>query len=358
MRINISIFIVMLVLAAGCAGIRHLPEQISGTYYGYLPCAHCPGIYYELRLNPDRTYTEIIRYDDSEGETLTGSGRYRVTRDSVVVLRERDYREGMNQFAVREGKLEILSASGERIETGFPERYILSDKKFEPVFAETTVTGFKATGNEPFWHAEIEFGNIIKFNSLAAEGFDFTAHFPDPETDRNMETVKYSAKTYNGDFQLTINREECIDTMLGEVFPYSVFVAARRSHRESYRRFEGCGQYLGSYRLNDVWVLEKINEQPIHFPDSKEHPTLHIDLTGKTISGFGGCNSFNGRAELVNNRLVTGQVVATRKACTEIQEVENRYLETISGKTLDFSIQNSTLVLGDGITKLTFSRAD
>jgi heat shock protein HslJ/uncharacterized membrane protein len=358
MRINISIFIVMLVLAAGCSGIRYLPEQISGTYYGYLPCADCPGIHYELRLNSDRSYTEIIRYDDPAGETLTGSGRYRLTRDSVVVLRDRDYREGFNQFAVRNGKLEMLSASGERIETGFPERYILSGEKFEPSFEEITVTGFKATGNEPFWHAEIEFGNIIKFNTLASEGFEFTAHYPDPETAGDMKTINYAAKTHNGDFRVTINREECIDNMSGEVFPYSVTVAARRSHRESYRRFQGCGQYMGSYRLNDIWVLEKINDEPISFLESKEHPTLHIDLAGNTIMGYGGCNQFNGRAELVNNRLVTGQVVATRKACPEIQEVENRFLETISGRPLDFSIQNSTLILGDGITKLTFSRAD
>jgi heat shock protein HslJ/uncharacterized membrane protein len=357
MRINISIIAIMLVLATGCAGIRHLPEQVSGTYYGYLPCANCPGIFYELQLNPDRTYSEVIRYDDQASKPVTGTGSFRVTRDSVVILSNNYYREGMNQFAIRNGNLEMLSSSGEKIETGFPERYILKAEKFKPSFEEITVTGFRATGNEPFWHAEIEFGNLITFNTLAAEGFEFTAHYPDPEKVEKPGTVKFSARTHNGDFHLTINRQECIDNMSGEAFPYSVLVAARRSHRESYRRFEGCGQFMGSYRLNDIWVLEKVNDQPVSFPDSKELPTLHIDLAAGTVSGNGGCNRFNGKAELVNNRLVIGQVISTRMACPETQQVENRFLETISDKTLDFSIQDSTLVLGDGTTKLTFSRA-
>ena len=358
MRINIGIFSVVLFLAMGCAGIRHLPEQISGNYYGYLPCANCPGIYYELHLYPDRTYKEIVMYDGVSEDPIITENRYRITRDSVVVLRGRDQEEGMSQFAIRNGQLEMLSADGERIETGFPERYILSEEKFEPVFEEITVTGFRATGNEPFWSLEIEFDNIIKFNTLAAEDFEFTANYPEPEVYGDLSVVEYQAKAYNGEFQVTINREECMDTMSGEVFPYSVFVAARRSHRESFRKFEGCGEYIGSYRLNDIWILEKINDEPVDFPDSGKHPTLRVDLAGERISGHGGCNQFNGNAELVNNRLVTGQIVSTRMACPDVQSTENRYLETLSEKTLDFSLENSTLILGDGITKLTFRRAD
>lgn len=346
----------LLVLATGCAGIRNLPEQIAGTYYGYLPCAGCPGIFYELRLNPDRTYTEIIRYDGESDDPIISQNRYRLTRDSVVILRGKHETEGMNQFAIRNGKLEMLSLTGEKIETGFPERYILTREKHEFAFQDTTKTGFRATGNEPFWSVEIEFDNLIKFSTLSAEGFEFKAHYEDPEKAGDLSWVKYSAKPNNGEFQVTITREECMDTMSGKIMPYSVFVAARRSHRESFRRFEGCGQYLGSNRLNDIWILEKINDKPVEMPDSKKHPTLQVDLAGKTIFGYGGCNQFHGKAELVNNRLVTGPVAATKMACINTQDTEERYLETISGKTLDFTIANSTLILGDGITKLTFSR--
>lgn len=355
MKFNINTVFVLIIFAMGCSGPRYLAENIEDTYYGYLPCADCPGIFYEIEINPDFTYIEKILYDGRTDQPLINEGKYRITRDSVIILRGKET-EGMNRFAIKNGKLEMLSPLGEKIETGFPERYILTREKHERVFEEITGTGFRATGNEPFWGLQIEFYNKIEFNALSVEGFEFTTTLPDPERPGDMSLVKYSAEAGNGEFQVTINREECMDTMSGELFPFKVIVAARRDHRESFRRFEGCGEYLGPYRLNDIWKLEEINDIPVSIPQGREHPVLHIDLSGKKIYGYGGCNRFSGSVELVNNRVVTGAISSTKKACLDTQEIEDRFFSTISGKTLDFEIDNSILILGDGMTKLTFSR--
>lgn len=357
MKFNINTVLVLMIFAMGCSGPKHLAEKAESSYYGYLPCADCPGIYYEIDINPDFTYREKILYDGKTDQHLINEGKYRITRDSVIILRGKE-NQGMNHFAMKNGNLEMLSPSGEKFETGFPERYILTREKHERVFEETTGTGFRATGNEPFWGLQIEFDNRIEFNALSAEGFEFTTTLPDPEGPADLSLVKYSAEAVNGEFQATIKREECTDKMSGEVFPFTVFVAARRDHRESFRRFEGCGEYLGPYRLNDIWKLEEINDVPLTIPEAREHPVIHINLSGKKIYGYGGCNRFHGRAELVNNRLVTGAIASTKKACLDTQAIEERFLSTISGKTLDFEIDNSTLILGDGMTKLTFRRAD
>jgi heat shock protein HslJ/uncharacterized membrane protein len=358
MRVGIRLFLVIMILSAGCAGIRNLPEQLAGTYYGYLPCDGCPGILYELRLNPDLTYVEIIRHDEPDGKEAINENNYRMTRDSIIILRGKAEGEGMSHFAVRNGKLEMLSPSGEKIQTGFPERLILTMEKQVFTHGDISDTGFRASGNEPFWGLEIEYGNIIIFKALSAEGFDFKAHYTAPERTSDTSPVKYQGKALNGEFQVTITREECLDTMSGEIFPYSVFVAARRSHRESFRKFEGCGQYLGSYLLNDIWTLDRINDRSIELPNSQKPPVLHIDLPGESVYGYGGCNQFHGSASLVNNRLVMGHIASTKMACAVTQHIEDRFFKAISGKTLDFSIENSTLILGDGMTKLTFVRAD
>jgi heat shock protein HslJ/uncharacterized membrane protein len=354
MRIDIR-FLIVLLLLPGCAGTKNLSRDIAGSYYGYLPCSDCPGIYYELHLDADLTYTEIIRYDGSTSEPKITENRYRFTRDSEIILRK-DEKDGMSHFSIKNGTLELLGPAGEKIETGFPERYILTGDKHEHVAEAFTGKGFRASGHEPFWTSEIDFYNTIRFSTPAAEGFDFTAKYIEPETSGHSAPLKFTAKSKDGEFHVTINRKECLDSRSDQRYPYSVYIGARRSHRESFRKFEGCGEYLGNYRLNDIWALEKINDRPVNMPPASKPALLQIDLARRTISGFGGCNNFSGNAELTNNRLVTGQIISTKMACTDTRHIEERFLRTISGKTLDFSIENSTLIMGDGITKLTFSK--
>ena len=221
-----------------------------------------------------------------------------------------------------------------------------------------TLTGFRATGNEPFWALEIEFDNVLRFTSLTEEFPEFTFRTPDPERIDGLSAVKYSTRTYDAETKVEISREECTDTMKGTRFPYRVNVSLKRIRDNDFTVFRGCGQYLGTYRLNDIWVLEKIDGEAVDIPESRRKPTMEVDLAGKTVFGFGGCNRYHGRAELVGDKLVTGNIISTKMYCLDTQEVENQFLRTITGKSLDFSIEEETLHLDDGDTVLTFRRAD
>ena len=348
-----------MILAMGCAGLRHMAENIEGTYYGYLPCAGCPGIHYELSLNPDFTFSETMQYEGT-ADVFFFESTYRLTRDSVIILKNKKQEEGMSRFAFVSGKLEMLSLSGEKIESGFPERYILTKEK--PVFVKEVEpimkTGFRATGNEPFWGLEIEFQNVLKFTSLTEEYPELTLHMPDPGRPGDLSLITYSAKTYNAEMEVAISREECRDTMKDTIFPYAVTVSVRPDHTGDYTVFRGCGRYLGNYRLNDIWTLEKINGEPIDIPDSRQYPTLEIDLAKEVIFGYGGCNRFHGRAEMMNNTLLTGSILSTKMLCIDTQAVENKFLGTLSGKKLEFKVTDDKLVLTDGEMELLFKRAD
>ncbi len=230
----------------------------------------------------------------------------------------------------------------------------------EPVYEvePITITGFKATGNEPFWALEIEFDNVLRFTSLTEEFPELTFHMPHAERNEDLSVVKYTTRTYNAETKVVILREECTDTMKGTRFPYTVTVSLRRSHNDDFTVFRGCGQYLGTYRLNDIWVLEKIDGEPVDIPQSRQKPTMKIDLAGRTVLGYGGCNRYHGRAELVNNVLVTGNILSTKMACIDTQEIENRFLKTISSQTLEFEIDDEGMRMTDGETELFFSRAE
>ncbi len=359
MQIRIKIFALTLLAAMGCASIKNMAGKIEGTYYGYLPCASCPGIHYQLILNSDFTFTETLQYA-GKNDVFILEDKFTLTRDSLIILKGKRDNEGMSRLIYKNGKLKVLSLSGEKIESGFSERYILNKGK-PPVIREVepiTITGFKATGNEPFWGIEFEFGNIIKFTSLTEEYPELSFNMPDPERTSDISLIKYTAKTYNAEMIVNIARERCMDTMKGELFPYLVTVSIRKNHTDDYTDFRGCGQYLGTYRLNDKWILKKINGKQIEIPGSREHPQLEVDLAGKMIFGYGGCNRFHGRAELVNNNLVTGSIASTKIACPDTQDIENTFLHTLSEKTMEFRISDDTLVMTDGETELLFSRSE
>ncbi|MGF1584261.1 MAG: META domain-containing protein [Bacteroidales bacterium] len=213
---------------------------------------------------------------------------------------------------------------------------------------------FKATGNEPFWGLEIGFDEGIVFRSFTEEYPLITAAIKDLEMPGDS-LKEYSVRSREGILNIIISKEECMDNMSGNLFPYRVVLGLVENDSVQ-KKFEGCGQFIGKYGLNDVWILEKINGVNIGFPEDRKPPFLTIDTEAKSISGFGGCNNFHGNAELVKNRLVTGNIVSTKMACIDIQETENEFLKVLSGKILDYTLLGSTLRMKDLNNELEFVR--
>jgi uncharacterized membrane protein len=228
----------------------------------------------------------------------------------------------------------------------------------ERISEESSATGFRATGNEPSWNLEIEFVNDrIKFNTLAEKEIELTTTLPRPVRPGDLSLIKYSAKTPGGGLEVSMSREECIDSMSGDMYPYLVTVSVSGQQPEDYLEFKGCGQYLGEYRLNDIWILDRLNGVPVELPDSREYPGLQVDIAGKSIFGYGGCNRFQGRAEMIENKLVTGHITSTRMACADTQDIENKFLGALSGNILEFHIVGDFMRMTGRGSELIFTRA-
>jgi len=356
MKNLIFIALITSFLLQACVGIKtNIP---NGTYYGELPCADCPGINYELQLNDDKTYTEKVLYLDQDTVAREQTGSFSVNNDTLLVLEEKSENAGMNKFVITQDSLRMLDESGNVITSGFSDKYILTTTKPErsSMMAEqkNNFIGFRATGNEPFWSLEIDFNKMIHFKALAQKEYDLKFPVPDPVYPPDVDAVSYRAQTEAGTLHVTIFRKDCQDTMSGEQFDHSVKVSVGTGDDSNLTDFEGCGTYLGDYRLNDIWALETINQEK---PGISKVPNIEFNLKEQRVSGFGGCNRITGPITINEENIEIGNLVATKMACPNM-EMENQFLKAMTGKSFKFELGNNQLILSSEETELLFRKVD
>ena len=96
---KIALLIVLALFAVSCGNSKKGKKQdgpasieMQGTWKGVLPAADCSGIEYELKLDPQGTYTLQTTYIDGEGDGIdivfNAEGRVvRFNKDNVEYLR-------------------------------------------------------------------------------------------------------------------------------------------------------------------------------------------------------------------------------------------------------------------------------
>ncbi|MCX2681673.1 META domain-containing protein [Galbibacter sp. EGI 63066] len=201
---------------------------------------------------------------------------------------------------------------------------------------------FKASGNEPFWGLEIS-ENGIKLTTIGD-----SIVTPHTAAVRAMDAnVKmYKVQTESNEMTIQIMESECTDTMSGAVSPYTVTIDYRKNTDEELTTLHGCGRYITDYRLHDIWVLEKINGNDITKEDfSKELPTMEINSTANTFSGFAGCNRMNGSL-FSEKELLRFTNIATTKMMCEPANKEPEFIKALQSGTT-YKIANNRLMLSN-----------
>jgi uncharacterized membrane protein len=94
---------------------------------------------------------------------------------------------------------------------------------------------FRATGNEPGWHLEIQNGRQLLFVSDYGMKRDLAKN--PVATDKDDVRV-YTGNAGGREMQVEILEQACVDTMSDQQFPYRTVVTFNNVH------YEGCGQYL------------------------------------------------------------------------------------------------------------------
>lgn len=195
---------------------------------------------------------------------------------------------------------------------------------------------FFAKGNvASSWTVEIEFGNLVRFNSL--DGAAVTATAVQPQFQKEKNTATYSSKATTGELVIVVQDEPCTDKMSGETYNKKVVVTVNN------KRYEGCGQYLFDARLNGKWILQKINNKQLVPSDfAKGLPAITLAVEEGKISGHDGCNNLSGSFEILGSKIRFNQLATTKMACPGNKN-ENEIAALLSSQIIDYYFTNDQL---------------
>ncbi|MDG3582646.1 META domain-containing protein [Galbibacter pacificus] len=212
---------------------------------------------------------------------------------------------------------------------------------------------FIASGDNPSWSLLIDFDNAMNFTSLDRPK-KLTTPVPEPNIPQDTNALNYLAETEAGILQVTIFKKPCI-TNANEDFSYKVYIEAKEKDMENYKTFEGCGKYIGDYRLNDIWALETIDGKAID--KTMKRPNLEFNLRNGQVFGFGGCNRINGTLVVEKDSLAIGALASTKMMCPNA-ELETQFLQIVNNMKFHYKYKNLILTLTSAEHTLTFRKVD
>ncbi|MCP2044612.1 META domain-containing protein [Pontibacter sp. HSC-36F09] len=327
-----------------------------GTWIGTIPCADCPGIRYTLDINPDSSYRERMVYQGRSATPFVQSGTWGVGNGRVQLNKQGT---GNNQFALDGEALVMLDGDGNQIESPLADAYRLRRRSpDEPednpsLWREKYERGidFAAAGNEPFWSLEIDLEKMIEFRLLDEEDGSVLTPIPVAEKPETGEGTIYRVQTVSGNLEIRLMKENCVNTMSGREFPYTVTVL------KNDMEYKGCGMYLRDSRLNGTWNLVELEGKAIKTKDAEQNqPSLNINLDEGRVSGRAGCNRITGTLEPIGDKINFGPIAATRMACPDM-ELESQFLRVLNDAELRYSVSEESLeLLLGGKTVAVFAR--
>jgi heat shock protein HslJ len=214
---------------------------------------------------------------------------------------------------------------------------------------------FRGTGNEPEWSLNIS-EKTIAFTSLKPGFESLSGAHLEPIRAMDANVKMYQVATESATMNIQIMQQECVNTMSGEKYPYSVRIEIVKNNNST--NISGCGNYSTDPRLHDIWVLEKLNGKMVSTTDFiKELPNLEINSAKNNFMGFAGCNRMNGTLFFERGLLRFTNIITTRMACPGNNK-ESEFLKALQSTT-SYKVENMRLTLSNPSgEKLVFKKVD
>lgn len=122
----------------------------------------------------------------------------------------------------------------------------------------------------------------------------------------------------------------------------------------------GCGYYQGDVKLYDLWTLTHLNQEKVDRSlFTKQPPFLEINLKESTVSGFGGCNDFNGKMSFDYKTFTVDALMSTKKYCGDNSKIENELFKILRGKKIHYTFKENTVIFETNEGRsITFQKID
>lgn len=203
-----------------------------------------------------------------------------------------------------------------------------------------TTTDFYAHSDDGRWNMSIRFGQTIVFNS-PSNHIMFQAPTNKKIVAAGANVVSIFAQNDQYILKATIDVVDCAKDNGRKV----VSVMIRNIKTKKEMDFSGCGKYMGDPDLQDVWYVEKVNDQQLtasEFPH--ELPHFEFDLLQQKIEGFAGCNQVHGNLSFDYNKITIKPLVSTRMYCGEASKIETQIMEILNGQPI-YKFQDGKLYI-------------
>ena len=123
---------------------------------------------------------------------------------------------------------------------------------------------------------------------------------------------------------------------------------------------ETCGARMTtSELLNTRWKLTRLGDEPVVLAEIQREPYLVLASQDNRVSGFGGCNRFNGSYEIEGRSITFGPIASTKMACIPGGDTERAFLAAL-GKVTSFhkTAHHLELLDADGTIVTRFEARD
>ena len=217
---------------------------------------------------------------------------------------------------------------------------------------------FYAIGNEPGWGLEMDMERDFKLSVMGQPDFNTPAVRGNKAADADV--TNYHAVVEAGELDITLyNQGGCTDNMSGEKFTHKVRVGVRRGNEKDLTYFEGCGRFIFDQRLHDIWALESIRGRKVDIREGQgERPYLEFHTGDNRILGKTTCNSINGGAEVMGDKIQIKPLAVTMMGCPN-HELEAEFLKELAPGTLSYRIDAGRLYLSrDGKEAMVLRKVD
>lgn len=267
---------------------------------------------------------------------LQGVTRFAVINEELILLRGDKVAAKLKRIAGSNKKAEGNTVNDEQLRA-------LNDELLRGI-------DFKANGNEPFWSLQIDLKKGMTFRFAGGD----SVNTPPVAAVRLQDAAasSYRVQTEKGLLTVIVYDKPCVNDMSGQTLPKTVNVTYNG------KKYNGCGTYLSDYRLNDIWILKSINDEPVDGRKLiKGLPQLELNLKENRVEGHTGCNGFGGRLEVTGRYLSFSRLAGTMMACDD-GGFETRYYKLLQAKELEYEIADGVLTLHTGATALQYKKTD
>jgi copper homeostasis protein (lipoprotein) len=280
---------------------------LPATFGGTLPCADCPGIYYQLNLFPDGAFVARSTYQWRD-VAVDDIGRWVLSSDGrVVVMKGASDRPVM--FAIRDDNtLVMLDAEGDEI--GSTLDYTLRRSiSMEPIEPRLNLSGMYRYIADTGMFTECATG----WRLLVADKRDNDA----------LETAYVRRRQQPGEeLKAQVEGRLIMRPHTGTGVSQPVLVVERFI---GIMPGERCDAPFSALALESTyWRATQLEGQPVP-PAQPGGQAYLLFEAGRRVSGSDGCNRMAGAYEVKHASIWFGPMAATRIACSGTADIERAF---------------------------------